>query len=537
MEEIKRNKPKLVEEYLREVRYPRQNERNEKYKPSAFSLKMLTFIQMFNSQIQNKVDQLNKTPELHLKMLDTFVQEGNTINLMHRGSAKTTMLRFLILYLAIFREIDGFGVVPYALYISDSMENGVKKMRDNIETSIEYCPFIQASLDMKRTRFTDTVWEFYNKNGECFVVHTAGAQTGFRGTTAKLQRPVLGLLDDLVKDSEAESEAAIKRITDTVSKALTYALAPKHKVIWNGTPFNSRDPLYAAIESGSYNVNIFPICEKFPCTKEEFRGSWEDRFPYEYVQKMWEKSVNEGKTDAFNQELMLKILSEEDRVIPESAIKWFSRENILRNKHLFNFYITTDFAVKGQDKNDFSVISVWAYNYLGQWFWVDGVIAKQDMTANKRDLFRLVAEYAPLEVTVEDSGQQEGAISLMEDEMLRNNRFFNITRVSPGNKLKKHARFIMSAAPLFKAGLIFLPQEMEDTAEGIEMLDEIRKVHRGGFKSRHDDFLDTITSLPELNAIKPDEPYNGESNLEPQNPYYIEEERFNCYGNRRGYFA
>ena len=30
------------------------------------------------------------------------------------------------------------------------------------------------------------------------------------------------------------------------------------------------------------------MCDKFPCTKEEFVGHWEDRFPYEAVKEKYE---------------------------------------------------------------------------------------------------------------------------------------------------------------------------------------------------------------------------------------------------------
>ena len=97
------------------------------------------------------------------------------------------------------------------------------------------------------------------------------------------------------------------------------SLHPKRrKIIWCGTPFNKKDPLYKAVESGAWNVNVFPVCEKFPCTKEEFRGSWEDRFSYEYVKEQYEIAKATGTVNAFNQELMLRIMSDEDRLLTKS---------------------------------------------------------------------------------------------------------------------------------------------------------------------------------------------------------------------------
>ena len=66
----------------------------------------------------------------------------------------------------------------------------------------------------------------------------------------------------------------MEAIRDTVYRGVDYALDPtRKKIVFNGTPFNKSDILYEAVESGSWEVNVWPICERFPCTREEFRGA------------------------------------------------------------------------------------------------------------------------------------------------------------------------------------------------------------------------------------------------------------------------
>ena len=169
-------------------------------------------------------------------------------------------------------------------------------------------------------------------------------------------------------------------------------------MIWSGTPFNAGDPLYKAVESGAWTVNVYPVCEMFPCEESEFRGSWPDRFDYRYVKQQYEKALLGGKIAMFNQELMLKIMSDEDRLIADGDIRYYSRAALLKNKSNYNFYITTDFATSDKQSADFSVISVWALNNNGDWFYVDGICERQHMGQNIRDLFRLVSQYNPQEV-------------------------------------------------------------------------------------------------------------------------------------------
>jgi len=495
--------PKKVEDYLNEISY----KEDHNYAPSTFALNFINFIKLVNGSQGEE----HKTPVIHLKMLDTVqANEQDVLNMLFRGSAKTTvMAEYLILYIATYGEIENFGKIPLGLYVSDSIENGVKNMRKNLEYRWGNSEFLQMYVPI--TRFTDVRWEFRNIEGSLTVFKGYGAKTGVRGSKELAQRPYLAILDDLVSDEDARSATVIASIEDTVYKAIDYALHPtRRKVIWNGTPFNSRDPLYKAVESGAWKVNVFPVCEQFPCTEEEFKGAWEDRFTYKYVMEKYTKALKAGKIDTFNQELMLRIMSDEDRLITDSDIRWFKRESVLKNKGIFNFYITTDFATSEKTSADFSVISVWAYNANGDWFWVDGICKKQTMEKNIDELFRLAQMYKPQQVGIEVTGQQGGFIQWIEGEMMNRNIWFTIASENNSSKpgirpnTNKMQRFNI-VVPWFKTHKIFFPEELKLEPTLVECMDELRLASAGGFKSKHDDFIDTISMLGSLTVWKPSE--------------------------------
>lgn len=491
---------KSVEEYLNEISY----EDDPLYIPTDFALEFINFIKLVDGGSTE-----NKTPVTHYKMADKFIDPDgrDTINLCHRGLAKTTLMEYLILYIAVFDILPGFGKVPYALYVSDSVDNGVKKMRKSLEFRYNNSSFLQQYISS--IKFTDLRWEFIRKDGTSFVVSGHGAKTGVRGTRENGSRPVLALLDDLISDEDARSPTVIASVEDTIYKAIDYALHPqKRKIIWNGTPFNAKDPLYKAVESGAWAVNVYPVCEEFPCSRENFKGSWEDRFDYEYVKKQYVKAVKSGKVDTFNQEMMLRIMSEEDRLIDDNDIRWYRRDTLLQNKELFNFYITTDFATTTQTSGDFSVISVWAINSEGDWFWVDGICKRQLMDQNINDLFRLVQMYKPQSVGIEISGQQKGFIPWIQNEMMSKNIWFNLAsdnnQKAPGIRpvTNKFQRFNVMV-PLFKAGKMYFPEELRNSEIMLECMNELTLISRGGFKSKHDDFIDTISMLQNMTVWKP----------------------------------
>lgn len=495
--------PWKVEDYLNNISYSV----DPSYVPSEFALQFVTFIKLVNGTQGEE----HKTPVVHYKMLDTITNGGKRIiNLCHRGVAKTTVMgEYLFLYIATYGEIPGFGNIDLALYVSDSIENGVKNMRKNLEFRRDNSDFLKEYIP--EIRFTDIRWEFTNADGKTFIVKGYGAKTGVRGAKEMGKRPQLAVLDDLISDEDARSATVISAVEDTVYKAVNYALHPtKNMIIWSGTPFNAKDPLYKAVESGAWRVNVFPVCEQFPCSKEEFRGSWEDRFTYEYVKTQYDSALLLGKVETFNQELMLRIMSDEDRMIQDGDIAWYKIDAVIRNKSRFNFYITTDFATSQNQKSDFSVISVWAYNNVGDWLWVDGICKRQLMDKNIDDLFRLAQMYRPQSVGIEVTGQQGGFIQWIQNEMMTRNIYFPLASEGNDNKpgirpnTNKLVRF-NTMVPMFKARKIFFPSEKKNDPAVAEAINELSLASVSGFRSKHDDFIDTISMLSSIRAWKPSE--------------------------------
>ena len=224
--------------------------------------------------------------------------------------------------------------------------------------------------------------------------------------------------------------------------------------------------------------------------------------------RQYEKAVLTGKVEAFMQELMLRISSDEERLVQDGDIRWYSRHQLLDRKSQFNFYITTDFATSDKQTNDFSVISVWAHNSNGDWFWVDGTCERQTSDVTVNDLFRMIS-YGPQSVGVEINGQQRAFVKWLQSEMMTRNIWFNFASsqksgeagiISDMNKLRRFNLVV----PLFKAGKIYFPEEMKTSKIMGHFMSQIRSATKNGLKGK-DDCLDTISMLMYMNAWKPSE--------------------------------
>lgn len=94
--------------------------------------------------------------------------------------------------------------------------------------------------------------------------------------------------------------------------------------------------------------------------------------------------------------------------------------------------------------------------------------------------------------------------------MLERNIYFPLA--SEGNQnapgirpnTNKLVRF-NTVVPLFKARKIYFPLEKKEDPILVEAMNELSLVSVGGFKSKHDDFIDTISMLSSLRPWKPSE--------------------------------
>ena len=495
----------------------------DNYVPTAFAFEMANFIKLVHEPDGTE----NLTPPVHYAVFDSFVTDDQFIaNMMHRGFAKSTVMMYLILKIAERGSLPNFGEVNFMIYISDSMDNGVKTMRDAIDDIWDRSPYLQKVLPYKKT--TEAKWVFKNANGHKLTIKGFGAQSGIRGTRENQKRPQIAIIDDVLSDEDSRSPTVCKTIADTLSAAVDYALHPtKRKLFWCGTPFHASDPLYLAVESGQYKVNLYPVAETFPCEPEDFRGSWCERFSYDSLRKQYLKAVGEGKIDKFMREMMLRITSDEDRAITDKEISRYNRRLVFNSLDNFNIYITTDFAVSEKKAADLSFISVWAVSSNGDWYWLDGWCGQEQFNVTMDKLFNFARIYRGnlMGVGVESSGQQKGLINTIQQEMIKRNVFFNLLKSFNSDEagirgtVDKFQRFQL-AIPYFKNHKIFFPEQSDYQNDALtEIIYEIKFATKTGFKSRYDDGIDTISMMTQFQIYYPsvdDEAYsvNDEYNSE-----------------------
>ena len=510
---------------------------------------------------------------LMIRGIDYDKIKGRTAVLCCREFAKSTIIgSFVPLYVAWKGELPGFGKVNYGLYVGDSMRNNVKTTMNTIEQVYLESEWLQTQFES--ARFTDELVELVRlprtaaeialyetamaagkkstqvpgRSKRKFAMRGVGAQTGTRGTRSGLQRPQFAIIDDVVpSEAEANSDTILEGIESTIESDVLNALhgAGSFAIII-GTPYNKKDPVYARVESKTWVPVVFPICERIheDLTISEFRGVWENRHSYSKVMKRYLDSVNSNKTRSFMQELMLRITSEKDRVVPNDYINKFNRDDVLKNGDKYNWYITTDFTTTGGTGNDFSGIAVWAVSSNGDYLLVDLVLKKMELTMQYNELFRLVNRYKRftglIEAGIEIDGQQKIHLFAIKALMTKKNEYFTIAKQKGGvregilskqGKGGKEGRFSVMV-PLFQSGKIHIARELDDTSSMRELMNELEYVTydehgRVQFGSVHDDGLDLISQLALMNIYTPSEDMVAISNKYKDPMWYDSEPDIN----------
>jgi len=233
-------------------------EESSSYVPSPESLKFISFIRAANIED-------NANAELHYKLADKYFSKDKQILIeAFRGSAKSSMMEWLIIYVAAIGELPGFGKTYFIAFIGDSMENGVKNTFRNIAGKIDQSEFLRSLIKIQRK--TDSEVELVNTSGIELNIKGYGASTNIRGVRYKNARPDIAILDDITTNEAMTSETIQNTINNNFYKSVVPALHPTHyRMFFIGTPISERDLLHQLSSNPEWVVHKFPVCEKFPC--------------------------------------------------------------------------------------------------------------------------------------------------------------------------------------------------------------------------------------------------------------------------------
>lgn len=297
--------------------------------------------------------------------------------------------------------------------------------------------------------------------------------------------------DDVVTLDSVTSPEMINKTTDAWALSLNLgARGGVRRMI--GTRYHFNDTYRAILDRKSAIPRIYPATDNGSTTgnpvfldAEALAEKRRDMGPYIFGCQMLQDPVADAAM-SFRREWF--------RTCP-AGTRWES----------MNRYILVDPASSRKKGSDYTVMLVIGLGEDQNFYVLDGVRDRLNLTERANSLFRLHREYLPLAVGYEKYGQQAD-IEHIEDRMAREGYHFKITPL--GGQVAKNDR-ILRLAPLFEGGRVYFRQPLHYCGADGRARDLCKEFLDEEFSTfpvaAHDDMLDCLARIvdPDFPAIFP----------------------------------
>lgn len=289
------------------------------------------------------------------------------------------------------------------------------------------------------------------------------------------------IYDDIVTLDSVTSPEMMKKTTDAL--ALSYNLgADGGARRFIGTRYHYNDTYATLLERGTVEPRIHPATntgqvagEPVFLDKETLRKKRRDMGPYIYACQMLQNPKADS-VQGFKEE-------------------WLKRYTELPPESSTNYYILVDPAGEKRKMNDYTSMWVIGASIDQNYYLVDGVRDRLNLTERASALFHLHRKWQPIGVGYEKYSMQSD-IAHIEYEQDIKAYHFPITPL--GGQTPKNDR-IRKLVPVFEQGRMWFPKFMNyTTVEGgvVELIDLFVKNEFKAFPvSSHDDMLDCMARV------------------------------------------
>jgi len=455
-----------------------------------------------------------------------------------RGMAKSSVvITFFVVYSAIKGTLpNGMGDVYFYLVLSASTKGGARVNSKAVESLCCESKFINDYFE--KTRYTETEIEFVRKGkgpaaGRTFIARFQGVGTGIRGQRAQAgstksggaTRPNAIIFDDIILNTAAAYSKTIQSTLDDIlnSDAENALLGGGNgRIISCFTPFHYSDVNVAPVLAGTTTPIVVPLAKMFdlekPVNARDIKSSWPAMHPPKAIAKQFNNALKKKTIGLFIQERMLRLTSDQDRLIPDSCIQWTDMKLISDNIHAYNIYITTDYTTTSGENSDFSGVATWAVGSNEDWFMLNISLRKRTIQEQYNSTIDEASYWKRqgknVEIGVEIDGSQAAHIHGLEKEMMRRGEWFSFAKdknnphvarkgiLSRSTGVKKHERFRIAAEQTILRNKVWLPEHMKDNADMKEFILQLKGATHENF-TRADDGPDLLSMLNSIIVYLP----------------------------------
>lgn len=298
----------------------------------------------------------------------------------------------------------------------------------------------------------------------------------------------LRVYDDIITEKSVTTPEMINKVTQAWELSQNLGTEDgKMRVV--GTRYHFADTYHVMKERKSLQVREYPATHDGKAT-----GS-----PVLVRQETLEKKRRDQGMYVFSCQMLLNPVSEELQEMREEWLKFWNPQNYDN----LNIYIICDPAGALKKSSDYTVFTVWGLGADENYYVIEWIRDRLNLTDRADTLFSLQRKYKPLRVIYEKYGMQSD-IEHYEDRMNRENYRFRIEEI--GGQVKKEDR-IRKLVPLLEAGRVYIPNSCMKINYENKLVDLTKIFINDEYKlfpfSIHDDMLDCMARIIDINAVAP----------------------------------
>lgn len=299
------------------------------------------------------------------------------------------------------------------------------------------------------------------------------------------------IYDDVVTRESVTTPEMIQKVTDAWALSLNLA-GHKCKSRYSGTRYHANDTYKTMMDREAAHPRIYPATDD-----GTFAGK-----PVLLTQEEFDFKVKKMGTYIASAQLLQNPLL--DKAMGFNP-NWLRHYDFLRNYQGWNFYILVDPASKKKRNNDYTVQVVIGLAPDNNYYLVDGVRDRMNLTERTKSLFKLVQQWKPIRVGYEEYGMGCDIEHIQYVQKEQNYRF-NI--IPLGGQQSKPDR-IRRLVPIFENGRFYMPHRLIYLTTDLKSMDFVHDLIEEEYStfpiSAHDDMMDCISRIvePDLQAVFP----------------------------------
>ena len=377
--------------------------------------------------------------------------------------------------------------IIHASYSQDLVDDFGRKIRNQLKDELYQVLFpgtVMADDSQAAKKFTTTI------GGTYFAVGVGASATG-RGAN-------LLLIDDPIKDrEEADSDTMRQKLKNWYTGVAYTRLMPGGAIVIIQTRWHEDDLAgWILREHPHENWEVLSL-PAWDDDDNPTQALWSDAYPVEQL-KMIKATLPPRDWQA------LYMQRPREGTGAEFKRGWVNHYTTVAHNAMFRIMLVDPASGKRTNKeNDFTTIWIVGLGEDQNYYILDVVRDRLNLTERSEAVFRLHRKWKPGQVRYEQYGMQSD-IEHIKSEMDKKSYRFTIQEV--GGIVKKEDR-IRRLIPLFQQGRVWMPEEILYTDHSGKPKNLIHHFIEEEFLSfpvgRHDDMLDSLARIAEPNLDTP----------------------------------